>query len=481
MSSRWSTRQDPGRAGDAEQPSVRRRRAPFPGRACGRPRRAASRSRRSARRARGSDSTRAASLPSSGSPRPAAPGGVRARAVERAPDELRTRTAPPPASRSRPRRRSRRRGRSAGRRRGRGRRRSTRETGSSRVAARQLGGAGLLERRRLRRLDLDLGRPRLGDERVAVQQEHALAVALDARAAARAAAAAGASPRPARRRTRPGARTRSRRSRTRRARGTGARSRAPRDVFSTAVETMRLALAQINTVVGDLDGNRDAIVAQARRGRARPAPTSSSSPSSRSRATRRRTCSCGPASCARRGERLDEVARACTGLAALVGVPIFDGDLYNACAVCAGGEVKAIYRKRFLPNYGVFDEDRYFAPGRELVLLEAGGTLVGPTICEDMWQPGPPATDLALAGAAAAREHLRVAVPRRQGPRARGDVPDPRARQLVLRRLLQRGRRPGRADLRRPLVRDRRRGRRARARAPASRRSCSSSTSSRRP
>ena len=61
--------------------------------------------------------------------------------------------------------------------------------------------------------------------------------------------------------------------------------------------------------------------------------------------------------------------------------------------------MKALYRKRFLPNYGVFDEDRYFAPARDLLLLEHGGTLIGPTICEDMWQPGPPATDLALAGA----------------------------------------------------------------------------------
>ena len=58
-----------------------------------------------------------------------------------------------------------------------------------------------------------------------------------------------------------------------------------------------------------------------------------------------------------------------------------------------------IYRKHFLPNYGVFDEHRYFAPGRELVLLASGEVLVGPTICEDVWQPGPPATDLALAGA----------------------------------------------------------------------------------
>jgi NAD+ synthase (glutamine-hydrolysing) len=61
--------------------------------------------------------------------------------------------------------------------------------------------------------------------------------------------------------------------------------------------------------------------------------------------------------------------------------------------------VQGIYRKHFLPNYGVFDEHRYFAPGRELLLLELGDVLLGPTICEDVWQPGPPATDLALAGA----------------------------------------------------------------------------------
>ena len=66
--------------------------------------------------------------------------------------------------------------------------------------------------------------------------------------------------------------------------------------------------------------------------------------------------------------------------------------------MCADGEVKAIYRKRFLPNYGVFDEDRYFAPGATSS-CQLGGAHIGVTICEDLWQPGPPATDLALAGA----------------------------------------------------------------------------------
>jgi NAD+ synthase (glutamine-hydrolysing) len=96
---------------------------------------------------------------------------------------------------------------------------------------------------------------------------------------------------------------------------------------------------------------------------------------------------------------LEEVARSARGIVALVGYPHYERDLYNACAVCSSGEVKAVYRKRFLPNYGVFDEDRYFAPGDDLLLLEHGKTLAGVTICEDLWQPGPPATDLSLAGA----------------------------------------------------------------------------------
>jgi NAD+ synthase (glutamine-hydrolysing) len=161
---------------------------------------------------------------------------------------------------------------------------------------------------------------------------------------------------------------------------------------------MRLALAQINTVVGDLDGNRDLILARLDEARERNAElvlfpelaVTGYPPEDlllRSGFVRAAAHSLG------------EIAAQARGVVALVGFPHFQTDLYNACAVCADGEVKAVYRKRFLPNYGVFDEDRYFAPGRDLVLLEVGETLVGLTICEDMWQPGPPATDLALAGA----------------------------------------------------------------------------------
>src|SRR5689334_762975 len=161
---------------------------------------------------------------------------------------------------------------------------------------------------------------------------------------------------------------------------------------------MRLALAQINTTVGDLDGNRERILQAI--GEAREAGADLVLlPELAVTAYPPEDLLLRPGFIRAAEASVREIASQTRGLVALVGYPHFDRDLYNACAVCADGEVKAIYRKRFLPNYGVFDEDRYFAPARDCLLLELGGTLIGPTICEDMWQPGPPATDLALAGA----------------------------------------------------------------------------------
>jgi NAD+ synthase (glutamine-hydrolysing) len=161
---------------------------------------------------------------------------------------------------------------------------------------------------------------------------------------------------------------------------------------------MRLALAQINTVVGDLDGNGERILRRLEEAKEQsvdlvlfPELAVTGYPPE--------DLLLRPSFVEAAQKKAEELARSARSIVALLGVPWFDRDLYNACAVCAGGEIKTIYRKRFLPNYGVFDEDRYFAPGRELVLLEHGGTLIGPTVCEDMWQPGPPATELALAGA----------------------------------------------------------------------------------
>jgi NAD+ synthase (glutamine-hydrolysing) len=161
---------------------------------------------------------------------------------------------------------------------------------------------------------------------------------------------------------------------------------------------LRLGLAQIDTVVGDLDGNREKMserIAEAKRQGVElllfPELAVTSYPPE--------DLLLRPGFIRAAEESLEQLAREARGIVVLVGVPLFDRDLFNACAVCAGGEVKAVYRKRFLPNYGVFDEARYFAQGRDLLLLEHGKTLIGVTVCEDLWQPGPPATDLALAGA----------------------------------------------------------------------------------
>src|SRR5207244_3995582 len=169
-------------------------------------------------------------------------------------------------------------------------------------------------------------------------------------------------------------------------------------VFDQEAKTMRIALAQINTVVGDLEGNRQRIESRLEEARGEAADLVLF-PELAVTGYPPEDLLLRPGFIRAARKTVEQVAAASDGISVLVGAPHFDSDLYNACFVCSEGEIKAVYRKRFLPNYGVFDEDRYFAPGRDLVLLEHGKTLVGPTICEDMWQPGPPATDLALAGA----------------------------------------------------------------------------------
>jgi len=161
---------------------------------------------------------------------------------------------------------------------------------------------------------------------------------------------------------------------------------------------VRLALAQVNVVVGDLDGNVERILG-AVAGAERAGADLVVLPELAVTGYPPEDLLLRPGFLRATRTAVEEVARGCTGVVALVGAPSFDRDLANAAFVCADGAVQGVYRKHFLPNYGVFDEHRYFAAGRELVLLALGDVLVGPTICEDVWQPGPPATDLALAGA----------------------------------------------------------------------------------
>jgi len=96
---------------------------------------------------------------------------------------------------------------------------------------------------------------------------------------------------------------------------------------------------------------------------------------------------------------LSNLAAETHGVVAVVGFPERDGHVYNAAAVLADGAVQAIYRKVHLPNYGVFDERRYFQPGTSGATIEVGGRLIGLTVCEDIWLPGPPASQEAADGA----------------------------------------------------------------------------------
>jgi NAD+ synthase (glutamine-hydrolysing) len=94
-----------------------------------------------------------------------------------------------------------------------------------------------------------------------------------------------------------------------------------------------------------------------------------------------------------------QLAELSDGIVAVVGFPERAEDVYNAAAVLAQKRLHAVYRKNYLPNYGVFDEQRYFQAGREGAVIDIGGQRIGLTVCEDIWEPGPPASEEALAGA----------------------------------------------------------------------------------
>src|ERR1044071_997714 len=140
-------------------------------------------------------------------------------------------------------------------------------------------------------------------------------------------------------------------------------------------------MGQLNTVVGDLDGNVERILAAYEEAEAAgcdlavfPELTITGYPPE--------DLVLKPRFVAANREALEKVAARTGRCAAVVGFVDLDRDLYNAAAVCASGVVAGTYQKRLLPNYAVFDEQRYFAPGtRPLTLFEIAGVRVGIAIC----------------------------------------------------------------------------------------------------
>ncbi len=96
---------------------------------------------------------------------------------------------------------------------------------------------------------------------------------------------------------------------------------------------------------------------------------------------------------------VERIARLTRGITAVVGFVDKGTDLHNAAAVLHDGELAAVYHKIYLPNYGVFDEDRYFGGGDLPLILDLGEVTVGISICEDIWYPSGPLEPQALAGA----------------------------------------------------------------------------------
>jgi NAD+ synthase (glutamine-hydrolysing) len=167
---------------------------------------------------------------------------------------------------------------------------------------------------------------------------------------------------------------------------------------------VRVALAQIDPTVGDVDGNAAKIAAWIGRAEAAGAELTIFP----------ELCVPGyPAEdlylkrhfVEANRRAVEELARGVGDTVVLVGFaePVAGGGDYrhahNSIAVLSGGRVRTIYRKNRLPNYAVFDEQRYFVPGAEPLTVAIAGTAVGMTICEDLWAEGPPASSEVIEGA----------------------------------------------------------------------------------
>ncbi|HET8617574.1 MAG TPA: NAD+ synthase [Acidimicrobiales bacterium] len=162
---------------------------------------------------------------------------------------------------------------------------------------------------------------------------------------------------------------------------------------------LRVALCQINTTVGDLDGNADRVLAALAGAEAQGCDLAVF-PELALTGYPPEDLLLKPGFVADNRRVLDRVAAGSGACAAVVGFVDAGRDLYDAAAVCAGGQVQAVYHKRNLPNYAVFDEQRYFAPGTgDSPLVEVGGVRVGVSICEDAFSPTGPIAAQAAGGA----------------------------------------------------------------------------------
>jgi len=161
---------------------------------------------------------------------------------------------------------------------------------------------------------------------------------------------------------------------------------------------VRIALAQIDSVVGDIAGNTERILASRAEGE-RVAADLVILPELALTGYPPEDLLAKAHFIEDNLAAIERIASTCDSTSLLVGfVDSSDGVLHNAAALCRDGRIAHVYRKRLLPNYGVFDEERYFDPGQTALVADLAGQAVSPTICEDIWMPGV-AAEAAGAGA----------------------------------------------------------------------------------
>lgn len=161
---------------------------------------------------------------------------------------------------------------------------------------------------------------------------------------------------------------------------------------------LRLALAQINATVGDVDGNANKIVAAIVQAEAEGVEVIAF-PELALTGYPPEDLLLKPSFINKNLEGLRRIAEAVGDTVAVVGFVDRRDDIYNAAAILHRGQLVGVYHKQFLPNYGVFDEDRYFRPGGEAPVFRLGNVTLGINICEDMWYAVGPANAQSLAGA----------------------------------------------------------------------------------
>ena len=165
------------------------------------------------------------------------------------------------------------------------------------------------------------------------------------------------------------------------------------------MRTLRIGLCQINTTVGDIEGNTRKILESIEKGK-RMAADLLVFPEMAVTGYPPEDLLLMPKFIEANLKATRRIARATSSLTAVVGFVEKRKDLFNAAALLHNGKLVDVYCKSFLPNYGVFDEDRYFQPGKENFIFTLRSTPIGISICEDLWYPGDPVRTQALQGGA---------------------------------------------------------------------------------